>query len=213
MSRKSLEGTIPDPAKPEFEPLPKGAYDRLTLSCSKNSRATAPSALATASSMAAGRTSACRGQKGYLNERKLPRVSRRPKDSLTVEAAAELLPYSRWKIYRAVFAGEIEAVIHSQTIYLDRRSVEAYRLEQKSLLPLPGWILMQDAAQQVGRSYTSLRAWLTLHERPIRVFLHPKSHRPRRYMLRADLEKYRQTAAKTDKHVPKSLRDGDRGSS
>ena len=150
------------------------------------------------------------GAERYLNERRLPRATRRPRDSITVEAAAAILPYSRWRIYKAVFSGEIEAVIHSQTIYLDKKSVEAFRLVKKSLLPLPGWILMQDAAQQVGRSYTSLRAWLTLHERPIRVFLHPKSHRPRRYMLRADLEKYKQTAAETDKHVPKSLRDDDK---
>ena len=142
-----------------------------------------------------------------MTERELPRVAQRPRDSLTVEAATDLLPYSRWKIYKAAFAGEIEAVIHSQTIYLDKKSVEAYKLEQKSLLPLPGWMLIQDAAQQVGRSYPSLVAWLKVHERPVRVFTHPQSNRPRRYMLRTDLENYKQLAAKTDKHIPRSLRD------
>ncbi len=201
---------VPDPAKPEFEPFLKQLrqthpelFQRLKSNRTK---------CLSYGIVYGGRAYiSLQGAERYLNERKLPRVTRRPKDSITVEAATAILPYSRWKIYKAVFAGEIEAVIHSQTIYLDKKSVEAFRLEQKSLLPLPGWLLMQDAAQQVGRSYTSLKAWLTLHERPVRVFLHPNSHRPRRYMLRADLERYRQTAAKTDKHIPRNLRDTESG--
>lgn len=208
---EKLGHAIPDPAKPKFEPFLKSLkqthpdlFQRLKSNRTK---------CLSYGIVYGGRAYiSLQGAERYLNERKLPRASRRPKDSLTVEAAAAILPYSRWKIYKAVFAGEIEAVVHSQTIYLDKKSVEAYKLEQKSLLPLPGWVLMQDAAQQVGRSYTSLKAWLTLHECPVRVFLHPKSHRPRRYMLRADLERYGQTVTKTDKHVPKRLQDGDKGS-
>ena len=201
---------VPDPAKPEFEPFLqslKQTHPELFQRLKSNRTKCLSYGI-----VYSGRAYiSLQGAERYLTERKLPRVARRPKDSITVEAAAELLPYSRWKIYKAVFASEIEAVIHSQTIYLDKKSVEAFRLEQKSQLPLPGWILMQEAAQQVGRSYTSLKAWLTLHERPVRVFLHPKSHRPRRYMLRADLEKYKQTAAKTDKHIPRNLRDTESG--
>ncbi len=40
-----------------------------------------------------------------------------------------------------------------------------------------------------------------------------EANRPKRYMLRADLEKYQQLAEKTEKHIPKSLRDGDKGRS
>ena len=151
---------VPDPAKPELEPFLKQLrqtrpelFQRLKSNRTK---------CLSYGIVYGGRAYiSLQGAERYLNERKLPRVTRRPKDSLTVEAATAILPYSRWKIYKAVFAGEIEAVVHSQTIYLDRKSVERYRLEQKSLLPLPGWILMQDAAQQVGRSYASLKAWLT----------------------------------------------------
>ena len=146
------------------------------------------------------------GAERYLSERKLPRAPYKPENSITVQAALDILPYGKWKVYKAIFSGEIEAVIHSQTIYLDQESVEAYRLEQKSLLPLPGWILVRDAARQVHRSYSSIKAWLTLHDKPIRVFMHPTLNRPCQYMREKDLEAYKRLAKQTDKHVPKRFR-------
>ena len=146
------------------------------------------------------------GADRFLNQRQLPRVAHRPKDSLTVEAATDILKFSKWKIYKAVFSGHIKAVIHSQTIYLDKESVQRFKLEQKSLLPLPGWILIRDAAAKVNRSYSSLKAWLDSHQKETRVFLHPTLNRPCRYMQCADLEAYRLQSQRTSKHVPKKYR-------
>lgn len=146
------------------------------------------------------------GAERFLNQRQLPRVAHRPKDNLTVEAATDSLPYSKWKLYKAIFAGQIKAVIHSQTIYLDKQSLESYKLEQKSLLPLPGWVLIRDAAKEVFRSYSSLKAWLDLHKKPTRVFMHPQLNRPCRYMQCSDLEDYQRYTQKTEKHIPKKFR-------
>ena len=202
--KEKLGEAIPDPAKSEFEPFLRqlrqthpDLFQRLKSNRTK---------CLSYGIVYEGRAYiSLQGAERYLNERKLPRVAERPKDSLTVEAAA-MLPYSRWKIYKAVFAGEIEAVIHSQTIYLDKKSVERYRLEQKSLLPLPGWVLVREAARQTGRSYTSLLGWLKIHEKPTRVFMHPTLNRPCRYMRVGDLEEYRSLARKTEKYKPRRFR-------
>ncbi len=202
---QQLGQAIPDPAKPEFEPFLR-SLRQIHPSLFRSLKSNRTKCLSYGIVYGGRAYISLQGAERYLRGRKLPRVSQRPKDSITVEAATDLLPYSRWKIYQAVFSGEIEAVIHSQTIYLDRRSVEAYRLEQRSLLPLPGWVLVRDAARQTNRSYTSLVDWLKLHERPVRVFLHPKLNRPCRYMRMTDLERYRCLTEGTDKHVPKQFR-------
>ena len=200
-----LGRVIPDPTKPEFESFLqtlRQAHPELFQRLKSNRTKCLSYGI-----VHQGRAYiSLQGAERYLTERKLPRVAQRPKDSLTVQAALELLPFGKWKVYKAVFSGEIEAVIHSQTIYLDKKSVEAYRLEQKSLLPLPGWILIRDAAREVHRSYTSLKAWLKLHDKPTRVFMHPEFNRPCRYMRQGDLETYKRIARETEKHVPKRFR-------
>lgn len=196
---------IPDPAKAEFEFFLRGLKqtDPTLFRRLKSNRTKCLSY----GIVYGGRAYiSLSGAERYLSERKLPRVAQRPRDSMTVAAAVDLLPYSRWKVYQAVFAGEIAAVIHSQTIYLDRQSVVAYRLEQRSLLPLPGWVLIRDAARQTNRSYTSLVGWLKLHERSIRVFLHPDLNRPCRYMRQTDLETYRRLTEETEKHIARRFR-------
>lgn len=200
-----LGRSVPDPTKPEFEAFMqrlRQAHPELFQRL-KSSRTKCLSY----GIVYRGRAYiSLQGAERYLTERKLPRVPHRPRDSITVQAALEILPYGKWKVYKAVFSGEIEAVIHSQTIYLDKKSVEAYRLEQNSLLPLPGWVLIRDAAREVQRSYTSLKAWLKLHDKPTRVFMHPELNRPCRYMRESDLETYKRLAEQTDKHVPKRFR-------
>ena len=140
-----------------------------------------------------------------MSKKRPGKVDRRARGR-PVEAARDLIPYSRWKLYRAIFAGEIEAVVHSQTVYLDRSSLAAYALAQKNLLPLPGWVPVREAAREAGRSYTSLKEWLTAHNLPLRVFLHPELNRPCRYMRQQDVEVYRRLAPTTDKNVPKRHR-------
>lgn len=199
---EKLGKVIPDPAKPEFEPfllILKQTHPELFQRLKSNRTKCLSYGI-----VYEGRAYiSLQGAERYLNKRKLPRVAERPKDSLTVEAATTILPYSRWKIYKAVFSGEIEAVIHSQTIYLDKESVERYRLEQKSLSPLPGWVLVREAARQAGRSYTSLLSWLKLHEKQTRVFVHPGLNRPCRYMRVGDLEAYQSVVRKTEKYKPR----------
>ena len=200
-----LGRTIPDPTKPEFEVFMqrlRQAHPELFRRLKSNRTKCLSYGI-----VYRGRAYiSLQGAERYLTERKLPRVAQRPKGSITVQAALEILPYGKWKVYKAIFAGEIEAVIHSQTIYLNKESVEAYGLEQKSLLPLPGWILVRDAARQVGRSYTSLKAWLKLHDKPTRVFMHPELNRPCRYMREGDVETYKRSAQETDKYVPRRFR-------
>ena len=200
-----LERTIPDPTKPEFEPFMqrlKQAHPELFQRLKSNRTKCMSYGI-----VYKGKAYiSLQGAERYLTERKLPRVPQKPKDSITVQAALEILPYGKWKVYKAIFAGEIAAVIHSQTIYLDSESVETFRLEQKSLLPLPGWIPIREAARQVHRSYSSVKTWLMLHDKPIRVFIHPTLNRPCRYMREGDLETYKRLAEQTDKHVPKRFR-------
>lgn len=200
-----LGRTIPDPAKPEFEPFMqtlRQAHPELFRRLKSNRTKCMSYGI-----VYKGRAYiSLQGAERYLMKRKLPRAPYRPENSITVQAALEILPYGKWKVYKAIFSGEIEAVIHSQTIYLNRESVEAYGLEQKSLLPLPGWILVRDAARQVHRSYTSLRAWLKLHDKTTRIFMHPELNRPCRYMREADLEVYERLAKQTDRYIPKRFR-------
>lgn len=203
-----LGQSVPDPAKPEFEPFLR-ALRHSHPELFKKLKSNRTKCLSYGIIHQGRAYISLQGAERYLRERKLPRVAKRPRDSLTVEAATECLPYGRWKIYRAVFAGEIEAVIHSQTIYLDRKSVERYRLEQQSLRPLPGWLPVREAARQVGRSYTSLSVWLRLRGKPLRIFVHPELNRPCRYMRRSDVEAYQRLARETDKHVPRRFRPQD----
>ena len=197
-----LERSIPNPAKPAFEPFMqtlRQAHPELFRRLKSNRTKCLSYGI-----VYQGRAYiSLQGAERYLTERKLPRAPNRPKGSITVKAALDILPYGKWKVYKAIFAGEIEAVIHSQTIYLDRESVETYRLEQKSLLPLPGWVLIRDAAKQVNRSYTSLRAWLELHNKPMRVFMHPELNRPCWYMRESDLTAYQRITAESKKHIPR----------
>lgn len=196
---------IPDPAKPEFELFMqtlRQAHPEMFRRLKSNRTKCMSYGI-----VYKGRAYiSLQGAERYLTERKLPRAPYRPENSITVQAALEILPYGKWKVYKAIFSGEIKAVIHSQTIYLDKQSVEDYRLEQKSLLPLPGWILIRDAAKQVKRSYTSLKAWLKLHDKPTRVFMHPELNRPCRYMREKDLEAYERLARETDKYMPRQFR-------
>lgn len=144
-----------------------------------------------------------RGAEVYMQERSVPRVALRPANSMTIEAAQDIIPYGRWKLYQAIFAGDINAVMHSQTMYLDKTSVEAYALRQKSLLPIPGWIYIKGAAESVGRTYPSLHKWLKTHHRPIRKFLHPKLNRICSYMRQQDFEDYKRLVPATSNFVPK----------
>lgn len=138
-----------------------------------------------------------RGAELYLKERGLPRAPHRPRHALTIRAALDVAGCSRWRLYRAVFAGEITAVIHSQTIYLNERSVTAFALARRSLRPLPGWVLVRDAASAAGRTYPSLREWLDRHGKPTRRFLHPTLGRMCLYMRAEDAAAYREVAMGT----------------
>lgn len=146
------------------------------------------------------------GAERFLTQRNLQRTPHRPKGWLTVAAATEVTAHSKWKLYKAIFSGKLNAVIHSQTIYIEPESLKRFKLEQRSLLPLPGWIMVKEGADISNRSYTSLNAWLKLHNKETRVFLHPILNRPCRYMLRADLESYKGQTEKTAKHIPKVFR-------
>jgi hypothetical protein len=196
---------IPDPARPEFEPFLR-ALRQTHPDAFRQLKSNRTKCLSYGIVYKGRAYISLQGAERYLESRGLQRVAARPRNALTVEAAAQLLGCGRWKVYRAVFAGDIAAVIHSQTIYLERRSVEAFHLERRSLLPLPGWLPVREAARQAGRSYTSLAGWLQLHERPVRIFLHPRLRRPCRYMRSGDLEQYRHQAAQTEKHVPRQFR-------
>ncbi|MCA9839651.1 MAG: hypothetical protein KC422_22265 [Trueperaceae bacterium] len=200
-----LGQSLPDPAKPEFEPfLRKLSQSHPQLFRRLKSNRTKCLSYGIVYS---GRAYiSLQGAERFLTQRQLPRVAQRSKDGLTVEAALDILPYSKWKLYKAIFSGQIKAVIHSQTIYLDRQSVKQFKLEQQSLLPLPGWVLIRDAAKTTGRSYTSLKAWLDHHQKPTRIFMHPRLHRPCRYMKQTDLNHYQSLSQETAKHIPKRFR-------
>lgn len=91
---RQLGRSTPNPAKPEFKPFLKElrqTHPQLFQRLKSNRTKCLSYGI-----VYGGRAYiSLQGAERYLTERELPRVAQRPKDSITVEAATELLPYSR----------------------------------------------------------------------------------------------------------------------
>lgn len=146
------------------------------------------------------------GAERYLNSRGIARTPSRPRGWPTVKAVMSDASIRGGKVYQLVRQGVLRAQYHDGCLYVHPDDAAWFLKTEKETLPLPGWVPVTEVRAEVSRSQQALDSFIRRRDLPIKVFKHPKSARPSRFMRERDAEVYKVCAQESRKYTPYAYR-------